>query len=150
MILVICILIGLLGCTSSLYVIEEVEEVVTDEVKSPSDSNLAVNTDNTEIKEDLKSEKLKENKFSDKEVVAKEYAVQIGAFSNESNAISFMRKAKNRLQDEIYYKDVQGLYKVRIGNFNSKTEALSMLEKMISTGFSDSFVVELTFVKVPE
>jgi len=144
--LAVFMLLNLWGCESTLYVIEEVEEVVPDEIKSPSDSAITANIDTSEIKEDLKSD----NKYKDKDVVSREYAIQIGAFSNESNAINFYNKAKIMIREDVYYKYVQGLYKVRLGNFTTKADALSMLEKIIANGFADSFVVELTYVKVPE
>lgn len=150
LILIVFSMICFSGCESTLYVIEEVEEVVPDDIKSPPDSTIAAKTDSSEIKEDLKSERIKEEKAADKDVVSREYAIQLGAFSNEQNAINFLSKAKGKISEDVYYKEVQGLFKVRIGKLGSKSEALSMLEKVISYGFTDSFLVELTYVKVPE
>lgn len=135
-------LLQLAGCNSSIYEIVEVEEPVEikEEVKPPV----------AETQEEIKEEpKLPDNKFTDKQVVSKNYVVQIGAFSEELNASKYTRKAKQSYPGEdIYYKDIDGLFKVRLGNFDSKTDAITMMEKLKSTGFPDSFVVELTYMKV--
>ncbi|MBL8017024.1 MAG: SPOR domain-containing protein, partial [Ignavibacteria bacterium] len=55
---------------------------------------------------------------------------------------------KNKLSgQEIYYKDIDGLYKVRLGSFSSKEDAIGFLSNAKNAGFPDSFVVELTYVK---
>ena len=146
-VLMILLIINLWGCESASNVNEK---TITNEIKNPPDSAFTVNKDTSEIKDDLRSEKVKENKFTEKDAVGREYAIQIGAFSSESNALTFINKAKNRLPQNIYYKDFQGLYKVRLGNFSSKDEAMAVLEKIVSDGFTDSFLVELTYVKTPD
>jgi cell division septation protein DedD len=129
------------GCNSAIYEIVEVEEPV--EIK-PEKSPI------TDIKEDIKEEpKITENKFTDKQLVSKTYSIQIGAFNQENNASQFTDNARNILSgQEIYYKDIEGLYKVRLGNFTSKAEAIAFLGKIQENGFSDSFIVELTYYKV--
>jgi cell division protein FtsN len=136
------ILLGILvlfynGCNSAIYEIVEVEEPVEikEEVKQPV----------SEIKEESKPI---ENKFSEKQVVSRTYVIQIGAFTDESNALKFTNSAKSKLNgQEIYYKDIDGLFKVRLGGFGSKEEALSFLSNAKNAGFADSFVVELTYIK---
>jgi cell division protein FtsN len=54
------------------------------------------------------------------------------------------------INQEIYYKNVGGLYKVRVGSFNVLSDAVSLLEQMKSLGFNDSFVVELTYLQTIE
>lgn len=131
-----------MGCNSSIYEIVEVEEPVEikEEIKPPV----------ADTQEEIKEEpKLPDNKFPDREVVSKNYVVQIGAFSEEINADKYTKKAKMTYPgEEIYYKDIDGLFKVRLGNFDSKTDAIRMMEKLKSTGFTDSFVVELTYMKI--
>lgn len=125
------------GCNSAIYEIVEVEETVEikQEVKQPV----------SEIKEDTKPI---DNKFSEKQVVSRTYVIQIGAFTDEENAEKFTRLAKNKLNgQEIYYKDIDGLYKVRLGSFNSKEDAIGYLTSAKNAGFQDSFVVELTYIK---
>jgi cell division protein FtsN len=144
-ILLLFLLVLFSACNNTLYEIEEVEEVVDikEEVKSP--------TANTDLKEEVKpppEDRTDEPKSGDKEIVSKTYIIQIGAFNVEENAAKFTTNAKSRLSDSnIYYKNINGLYKVRLGNFVSKQEAISFLEKIQGSGFNDSFVVELTYVK---
>jgi cell division septation protein DedD len=131
------------GCNSTVYDIEEIEEKV--DVVKPDTNSV---TSNDEIKQDLKSDsKIPENKFTDKQVISREYAIQIGAFEKENNAFSFTEKAKNIIQQSVYYKKYEGLYKVRIGNFNNVDDAAGFLEKIKNLGYSDSFVVELTYIQ---
>ena len=137
------------GCNSTVYEIEEIEEKV--EISTtPADTNILAQNNN-EIKEDLKSEsKIPDNKFTDKQVVARIYSVQIGAFLNEDNASNFTQSAKKQIDQSVYYKKYDGLYKVRFGSYNSVSEAINILEKLKNMGYSDSFVVELTYVQSQE
>lgn len=141
--LVLPIIIALffyIGCNSSIYEIVEVEETVEikEDLKSPEPD--------TEIKEDTKPP---ESKISESQVVSRNYVVQIGAFSDEINAGKFTSTAKKNLAgEEIYYKDIDGLFKVRLGNFSSKTDAIAKMQKLKELGYTDSFVVELTYMKI--
>lgn len=126
------------GCNSAIYEIVEVEEPVEEikeEVKPPV----------TEIKEDTKPT---ENKFSEKQVISRNYVIQIGAFNNEANAEKFTSSARNKLNGmDIIVKNIEGQYKIRLGNFDSKEDALNFLTEAKDAGFMDSFVVELTYIK---
>ncbi len=134
------------GCNSTVYDIVEIEEPVTEPVSKATDTNLITDNRESEIKQDLKPEsKLNDTKFSDKQLVSKQYAIQIGAFLNESNAIKYLNEVRREFSEEIYYKEFEGLFKVRIGNFKMKTEAVELLEKLHNFGFSDSFIVELKY-----
>ena len=125
------------GCNSAIYEIVEVEEPVEikEEVKPPV----------TEIKEDTKPP---ENKFSEKQVVSRMYVIQVGAFNDEANAEKYSNNAKLKLTGhEITLKNIDGLYKIRLGNFTSKEDAINYLKTAKDAGFTDSFVVELTYLK---
>ncbi len=125
------------GCNSAIYEIVEVEEPVEikEEVKPPV----------SEIKEDPKPP---ENKFSEKQVVSRTYVIQIGAFNDEENAEKYSNTAKTKLTGhEITLKNIEGLYKIRLGSFINKEDALNYLNIAKDAGFSDSFVVELTYLK---
>jgi cell division protein FtsN len=129
--------LGYSGCNSAIYEIVEVEEPIEikEEVKSPV----------SEIKEDPKPI---ENKFSEKQVVSRSYVIQIGAFNDAVNAEKFSNTARTKLTDQdITLKNIDGLYKIRLGSFNNKDEAIRYLDVAKNMGFSDSFVVELTYVK---
>ena len=125
------------GCNSAIYEIVEVEEPVEikEEVKPPV----------SEIKEDPKPV---ENKFSEKQVVSRSYVIQIGAFNDETNAEKYSNSARSKLTGhDITLKNIDGLYKIRLGSFNNKEEAINYLNIAKEAGFSDSFVVELTYLK---
>lgn len=132
------------ACNSAIYEIVEVEEPV--EIKEEPKQQNPV----SDIKEDTKtSEKPSENKFSEKSVVSRTFVIQIGAFNDEGNAEKYSNTAKSRLTgSDITVKNIDGLYKIRLGNFNNKDEAINFLQKAKDAGYGDSFVVELTYVKM--
>ncbi len=143
--LLILAFIAFTGCNSTIYEIIEVEEPVEikEEVKAPV-SDIKEDTEPTSITSTTPTE----NKFSEKQVVSRSYVIQIGAFNDEVNAEKFTNSAKNKLaSQDIVLKNIDGLYKIRLGGFNSKEEAIDYLNTAIDAGFSDSFVVELTYVK---
>ncbi len=145
--LVLPVVILFWGCNSTIYDIEEIEEKV--EVTSTQDTSLY--SQNNEIKEDLKTDtKILENKFTDKQVVAHVYAVQIGAFLDENNASAFTNVAKKEIDQSVYYKSYGGLFKVRIGSYSNLSEAIKLLDKLKNSGYSDSFIVELTYIQTKD
>ena len=130
------------ACNSAIYEIVEVEEPVEikEELKPPQ----------ADIKEDIKEDtKPPENKFNEKQVISRSYVIQIGAFNDELNAEKYLKKAKNMLPNQdIVYKNIEGLYKIRLGKYITKEDAIPVLEKIRGLGFNDSFIVELTYVKI--
>lgn len=130
------------GCNSAIYEIVEVEEPV-EEVKE--EIKEEVKPPVSEIKEDPKPT---ENKFSEKTVVAYSYFVQLGAYIEEFSAIRISNTAKNRLgRTDITVTNVDGLYKIRIGNFNTREEAIEYLDKTKYAGYRDSFYGSLSYLK---
>ncbi|KXK42906.1 MAG: rare lipoprotein A [Chlorobi bacterium OLB5] len=131
------------GCNSSIYEIIEVEETV--EVKEEPKQEAPPVTDIPEIKEETKPS---ENKFVEKNVVSRTYVIQIGAYLDVVNAERFMRSAQKKLtKEELVLKNVDGLHKIRLGNFSTKDDAINYLNNILSAGFRDCFVVELTYIK---
>jgi cell division protein FtsN len=132
------------GCNSAIYEIVEVEEPV--EIKEEMKQPVA------DIKEDMttkQEEKKEELKYTTEQVVSKTFIVQIGAFKSETAAEKLTRSASEIIQGQsVYYKDVEGLYKVRVGSFDNKQDALEFLAKVRALNYSDSFVVQLTNVMV--
>jgi len=142
-------IIFLTGCNSTTYDIIEVEEVVTEPVSKKPDTIATNEFTSTDIKQDLKPDsKLNETSLGDKQLVSKSYTVQIGAFINESNAVKYLNSANKKIPGEFYYKQIEGLFKIRIGNYNQKSEAYDMLEKLHSYGFSDSFIIETKYYQL--
>lgn len=141
------------GCNSAIYEIIEVEEPVEEiaEEKTTSEEITAVTEETKEEpKDEIKLESsITDNKFTDKQQIAKTYAIQLGAFNGEENASRLTINAAKRLSEyQVYYKDIEGLYKVRFGNYNNLDEAKILLEEIRQRGFKDSFIVELTYYKV--
>ena len=135
--LLILVILIYSGCNSPTYEIIEVEEPI--EIKEETRPPV------TEIKEEIKPP---ENKFTEKTIVARNYIVQIGAFSSKGNASKFTDYAKSKITgEEIVLREDDGLYKVRLGNLGSKTDALELLKKIKEMGFTDSFLIELTYLK---
>ena len=149
--LVLLVIFMIWGCNSTIYDIEEIEEKIEVRNYSFPDSSLISENANDEIKQDLKQDnKILENKFTDKQVVARVFAIQIGAFLNEDNAVNFTDEAKGLIDQAVYYKIYEGMYKVRIGNFINMNDAAAFLEKLKNLGYSDSFMVELTYIQAQE
>lgn len=75
------------------------------------------------------------------------YRVQVGAFSNNSNAVNLQNKLKQqRYYDTIIVKASVGskiLYRVQVGAFSSKTNAQNLQKKLKTSGF-DAIIVEIT------
>jgi cell division protein FtsN len=122
----------LVGCSSGPYDLDETtinyeEKTITaDTIKTVVEKI----DENKEIKEDL--------------IIQKEsfhFIVQIGAFAVLSNFESFFQRAKMILGDEVYYESKNNLYKIRMGKYNNKAEALVLLDKVRSFGYSDAFII---------
>ena len=124
------------GCNSKGYEIEE-ENIQVDS-DTARVSNSEVKQELVEPKVEIKQETIQTSKIS---LIS--YTVQIGAFTTESNASKFLESAEKVLRGDIYFKLINGLYKVRIGKFFSNDEALSNLKLIQDSGFTDAFIIEL-------
>jgi hypothetical protein len=137
-ILLIPMLAGLVffssSCNSTGYEIEEEENTDAPKTETRPEIKQDVETPKTDIKQET-------NK--DSKTNATSFAIQIGAFSVESNAVDFSKKAKQVLNYDITWYLIDGIYKVRLANSYSRAEALSILNKVIEAGFKDSFVVQV-------
>jgi hypothetical protein len=69
------------------------------------------------------------------------YAIQVGAFSNMENAIQFTEKLRKQGVDAYHFLHHSGLYKVRFGNFSSKTAAVNRAKSLSSKGIIHNFYV---------
>lgn len=69
------------------------------------------------------------------------YIVQIGAFVIKSNFDRFFEGAKASMGETVFYEFSNNLYKIRIGNYSNKAEALKQLEFAKQHGYNDSFIV---------
>lgn len=122
----------LTGCSSGDYDIEKYEVNYTEKtVKVDTLKKITLDNTNDRIKED-KKENIKE---------IYTYAIQIGAFSQKNNFDNFYTQAKMSLGEDVYYEQTNTLYKVRVGNFPNRAEAIKFIELIRSKGYNDAFIV---------
>ena len=74
--------------------------------------------------------------------VASGYRVQIFASSSLEKAEEVAGKARNSFPDRVYVEYSTPLYRVRIGNFASKDDALKFREKVVQAGYEGAWIVE--------
>jgi hypothetical protein len=76
-----------------------------------------------------------------KEVAHVGYTIQVGAFRNLENAVRLTRSLRDYDLNAYYFKHESGLYKVRFGDFSSKSAALDQAERMRSSGTIQDFYI---------
>ncbi|MEJ2659049.1 MAG: NlpC/P60 family protein [Desulfobacterales bacterium] len=69
------------------------------------------------------------------------YTIQAGAFSNIENAIRFTEKLRRQDLNAYYFLHHSGLYKVRFGNFVSKTDAVHRAMSLVNQGMIHDFYI---------
>lgn len=69
------------------------------------------------------------------------YTIQAGAFSDMENALRFTDKLRRQGLDAYHFIDPTGLYKVRFGNFASRTAANNRAKKLLSQRIINDFYV---------
>jgi hypothetical protein len=69
------------------------------------------------------------------------YAIQAGAFSNMDNAVRFTEKLRQQDVNAYHFLHPSGLYKVRFGNFSSKTAAVNRAKTLYSKGIIQDFYI---------
>ena len=78
---------------------------------------------------------------AEKQIAHMGYTIQVGAFSNVENAARLTDILRDRGLDAIYYVARAGLYKVRFGNFTSKTVAREKAEGLKASGVIDEYYI---------
>ncbi len=86
----------------------------------------------------LKDDKIKEDKFNKDSYT---HIVQIGAFSIQSNFDRFLERARQVLGEEVYYEQSGNLFKVRIGRYGTRADAMKFVEIARSKGYTDAFII---------
>lgn len=76
-----------------------------------------------------------------KEVSRIGYTIQVGAFSQISNAIALTRSLENQGLSAYYYRDLSGLFKVRFGDFASRSKALARAEALMTNGVIEAYYI---------
>jgi len=70
------------------------------------------------------------------------YRVQIGAFSFEEGANKVKIRAESELNQKVYVDFIEGMYKVRVGDFLTREDAEAYRDKLIGMGYNGAFLVE--------
>lgn len=76
-------------------------------------------------------------KVNDNKII---YRVQIGAFSNKSNADEQLKKIKAKGFNDSFVTKADKLYKVQVGAFTIKSNAEKYRDKIKNAGFKDCFI----------
>lgn len=69
------------------------------------------------------------------------YTIQVGAFSNIDNAVRFTEKLRKQNVNAYHFLHHSGLYKVRFGNFSSRTAAVNRAGTLCSKGIIQDFYI---------
>ena len=118
-----------IACSSGEYDLDEYTFSYTEKtIKADTIRKVVLNGD--QIKEEKNDNK---NSYS--------YVVQIGAFANQENFDRFYENAKNTLGAEVYYDQTGTFYKIRIGRFTNRADAIKLAAFVRSKGYIDAFVI---------
>lgn len=80
-------------------------------------------------------------KMEKREPPRMEHTIQTGAFSRAENAVKLMENLREQGIDATYFRDRDGLYKVRFGNYKNREDAFSVAAILKSMGVIDDFYV---------
>lgn len=127
----IAITVYFAGCSSGAYDLDEYT-IHYKEKTIVADTVRVVSENNQEIKEEINRPP---NSY--------DFIVQIGAFINQSYFENFYKRAKSILGDGVYYDMKNNLYKIRIGKYKSRAEAMQFLNHVKSLGYNDAFIITL-------
>ncbi len=120
----------LTGCSSGPYELKEAD--IKHEEKTIKADTVKTVTETSEKKEEIKEE-VKSESFI--------FIVQVGAFFVTYNFERFYENAKAKLGENIYYEMINDLYKIRLGRFDTKAEALQLLDHVKGLGYDDAFII---------
>ena len=134
--LIVFLLFGglIAGCNSGEYELEQTQvEYIEKTVKYDTIKTLVRDTilNNKDL--------LNEERNKSKETFT--FIVQIGAFREQDNFQRFYDGSKQKLGEEVYYVFINNLYKIRIGSYKNKADALQMLDKVKGLGYFDAFII---------
>ncbi|NOS86522.1 MAG: SPOR domain-containing protein [Ignavibacteria bacterium] len=128
--------LSLIACSSGEYEVTSYKvDYVEKTVKIDTIKNITLNEDK------IKQDKNDKDNIKDNTKDSYSYIIQIGAFSMQSNFENFLNRAKQVLGDEVYYEQSGNLFKIRIGRYGNRAEAIKFVEIARSKGFTDAFIV---------
>lgn len=117
------------ACSSGEYEIEQYEvNYVETTIKVDTLRKISGN-DNLKIdKNNLKNTQYK-------------FSVQVGAFSTPTYFENFFSKAKQVLGNDVYFEIQNNLYKIRLGSFDTRLDAVKVVDLARSKGYTDAFII---------
>lgn len=121
----------LIGCSSGPYELKQ-EDIKHEEETITADTVKTV-TETSEKKNEIKEEEVVNESYT--------FIVQVGAFFVPFNFERFYSTAKEKLGESVYYEMINNLYKIRLGRFNNRAEALQLLDHVKSLGYYDAFII---------
>ncbi|HID9461680.1 TPA: SPOR domain-containing protein, partial [Proteus mirabilis] len=78
---------------------------------------------------------------SSSSAIAQGYYVQVGALSNQSNAQTWLTELTNALNTQGVINTTDGLYKVQLGPYSSKTQAETIKRALKQAKDINGFIV---------
>lgn len=69
------------------------------------------------------------------------YTIQVGAFADFENAVRLAAKLEAQGVPATFFRDIDGLNKVRFGNHSSKSEAVDLAERLRAQGVIAEFYI---------
>jgi cell division protein FtsN len=134
-----------LGCAKRQTVTEEVptEEILFEEIQEDTTeiTDISFTEEEATIFEE---EEIKVETKEPKKMLG--YRIQVGAFKNKTAAEQEANRARLTLDKEVYIDYIIPYYKLRVGNFLSKSDAVSQLNQVLNKGFKGAFIVETTII----
>ncbi len=125
-----------IACSSGEYEVKSYKVDYTEKtVKIDTIKKISLNDDK------IKQDKNDKDDIKDNTKETYSYIVQIGAFSMKSNFENFIMRARQILGDEVYFEQSGNLFKVRIGRYGNRADAIKFVEIARSKGYTDAFIV---------
>jgi len=155
-----CCSMAFYSCAIHAYETEEIVEEVLDTQKAASTEKLVASTEKYDESSENLYEKEKREGFdettrnldgkeikegsSEVQTMAEKgpFTIQIGAFNREYRAVNLLNSARQTLNTDVYYQFINSQFKVRLGEFPTKADALGTLEKLWGLGFYGAFIAK--------
>lgn len=74
------------------------------------------------------------------------FRIQIGAYKNEALAQKEAEKARMILNKKVYVDYIMPYNKLRVGNFLTRSDAVSYRVQVLNKGYKGAFIVETTII----
>ncbi len=74
------------------------------------------------------------------------FRIQIGAYKNEALVQKEATRARTILNQEVYVDYIMPYYKLRVGNFLTRSDAVSYRVQVLNKGYKGAFIVETNII----